>query len=87
MASTKRRKPYSEMSPAARIAEAEAAIARIRASMQGDNRFGSYGQSCRESIARWEAAIEQEAVKKGLRIGQPETGAIAGSHGRQSDSD
>jgi hypothetical protein len=43
-----------------RIAEAEQAIHRIRASMLGDNRFGSYAQSCRDSIARWQAVIDRE---------------------------
>jgi hypothetical protein len=45
---------------AERIAEAERAIECIRASMTGDNRFGSYGQSCRDSIARWQAVIDRE---------------------------
>ncbi len=48
---------------AERIAEAQGAIERIRDSMQGDNRFGSYGQSCRDSIARWQAVIDRETSK------------------------
>ena len=54
------RKPLGEMTRAERVAEAHKAIARIRDSMTGNNRFGSYGQSCRESIARWQAVIDGE---------------------------
>ena len=61
---TSKRKPvrklFSEMTASERVAEAHRAIARIRESMMGDNRFGSYGQSCRESIARWQAVIDRE---------------------------
>lgn len=51
------RKPLSEMTPAEKVIEAYAAIRRIRDSMQDDNRYGSYGQSCRDSIKRWEQTI------------------------------
>lgn len=44
-----------------RIAEAKAAIERLRYTMsQGDNCFGYYGRQCRESIARWQAVIDRE---------------------------
>ena len=40
------------------LAEAHASIARITATMNtGHNRFGSYGDNCRDSIRRWEATI------------------------------
>lgn len=39
---------------AERLAYAVQAIARIeRTMLTGDNRFGTYGQNCRDSIARW----------------------------------
>lgn len=47
-----------------RLAEAEGHIRNITASMnQGSNRFGQYGQSCRESITRWEATATDARAK------------------------
>jgi hypothetical protein len=61
------RKPFEEMSAAERIREAQQAIERTRYTMnQGDNRFGYYGQQCRESIARWEAVIARETARLGV---------------------
>ena len=55
---TKKRTYRPPRNAAERIAEAEAAIARITYTMnQGDNRFGEYGKNCRESIARWQKVI------------------------------
>jgi hypothetical protein len=49
---------------AARIAEAEGHIRDITRSMnQGANRFGSYGQSCRDGIRGWEATITDAKAK------------------------
>jgi hypothetical protein len=44
---------------AERLAEAEQSIARITATMNtGDNRYGSYGDNCRNSIARWQITAD-----------------------------
>jgi hypothetical protein len=59
-----KRKPYHKpTTPSGRIAEARGAIERLRASMQGDNRFGTVGQNCRDAIARWQAVIDRETSK------------------------
>jgi hypothetical protein len=40
------------------LAEAHAAINRLTATMNaGQNRFGSYGDNCRDAIKRWEATV------------------------------
>jgi hypothetical protein len=40
------------------LAEARAAIKRLTETMNtGDNRFGIYGDNCRDAIKRWEATI------------------------------
>ena len=50
---------------AERVAEAQAAIARIENEMSSvrDGRYGSYGQNCRDSIARWQTVIDRESVQ------------------------
>ena len=59
-----KRKTYrAPRNAAERVIEAERAMARIRASMTGNNRFGYYGQSCRESIARWQSVIDRETPR------------------------
>jgi hypothetical protein len=57
----KRRAYKAPRNAAERIAEAKAAISRLEDSMRGDNRYGSYGQNCRDAIARWQAVIDREA--------------------------
>jgi hypothetical protein len=40
------------------LQEAYDAVASLTRTMnQGNNRFGSYGQSCRDAIKRWEETI------------------------------
>lgn len=50
---------------AERIAEAQAAIRRLEASMNSNiaMRVGQTGQNHRESIARWQTVIDREAGK------------------------
>jgi hypothetical protein len=57
-----KRKTYKAPRNAAeRILEAKLAINRITETMMtGHNRFGSYGDSCRDSIKRWQAVIDRE---------------------------
>jgi len=50
---------------AERIAEARAAISRLRETLnQGDNRYGEYGRNCRDAIARRETVIAREEGAK-----------------------
>lgn len=47
-----------------RLKEAEAAIARLELTLrQGDNRFGSYGDNCRDSLKRWKIVAEDATMR------------------------
>ena len=55
-------KPFSELTRAEKIAEAQGAIARLERQLTGTNRFGAYGQSIREAIRRWQSALAELGV-------------------------
>lgn len=49
---------------AERLAEAEAAVSRITRDMNtGQNRYGSYGDSCRAGIKGWQATADDAKAK------------------------
>jgi hypothetical protein len=59
------RKTYrNPRNQAERLAEAESAIARIERDMNtGHNRYGPYGDSCRDSMKRWQATAAESRAK------------------------
>ncbi len=61
----RRIKPWSEKTTAERLAEARAALRRTEDTYNtGNNRFGSYGDSCRDSMRRWRETIAELEAKQ-----------------------
>jgi hypothetical protein len=59
--------PYSEQTRLERIATAESAIARLESQLTGNNRFGAYGDSIRDSLQRWRDTLAMERQAEGLQ--------------------
>jgi hypothetical protein len=58
-------KPWSEKTTAERLAEAYASLRRTEETYNtGNNRYGAYGDSCRDSIRRWKETIAKLESEK-----------------------